>query len=211
MPHTTSNPVLVGRSSSHFTRVCRVFALELGVAHTFEVVRDLTSANAADYADNPALRLPILKCADSTWFGALNACRQLARLGAHEHRVVWPEDLVSPSCANAQELTLQGMASEVTLIMLRATSGDRAVPYADKLLVGIRQMLAWLDAHVDQALAELPGDRQLSFLEVSLYCWIAHLPFREVAPLDGYPALTAFQTRLERRPSIEATPYRFDS
>ena len=27
--------VLVGRSSSHFTRVARIFALELGVPHSF--------------------------------------------------------------------------------------------------------------------------------------------------------------------------------
>ncbi len=42
---------LVGRSSSHFSRTARMFALELGAPHTFRPVLDLTSLDRAAYAD----------------------------------------------------------------------------------------------------------------------------------------------------------------
>ena len=42
-----AEPVLHGRSSSHFTRVARMFALELGVAHSFRPVLEIMSQEAA--------------------------------------------------------------------------------------------------------------------------------------------------------------------
>lgn len=50
--------VLVGRSSSHYTRTVRLFAMEMGVAHVFRPVLDLTSLDVVDYAGNPALKIP---------------------------------------------------------------------------------------------------------------------------------------------------------
>jgi hypothetical protein len=114
---TAGKPRLVGRSSSLFTRVVRVFAVEAAVECTFEVVPDLMSSNSADYADNPALKLPTLVAADGTWFGSLNICRALVRASERKLRIVWPESLLLPLLANAQELTSQAMATEVTLIM----------------------------------------------------------------------------------------------
>src|SRR5690242_17668197 len=70
---------IVGRPSSHFTRVARLFAEELGLAYQFELVRDLLSRDSAHYGGNPALKLPALKTREATWFGALNICRELAR------------------------------------------------------------------------------------------------------------------------------------
>src|SRR5688572_707511 len=113
-----SLPTLFGRSSSHFTRVARIVAAELGVAYRFHVVPNLLSTDPSDYGGNPALRLPVLQTAEGEWFGALNICRALERqasaAGAEGRpRLVWPEDLDRPLTANAQELTLQAMASEV--------------------------------------------------------------------------------------------------
>ncbi|MGC4087143.1 MAG: hypothetical protein QM756_04410 [Polyangiaceae bacterium] len=59
MVDESSDLVLVGRSSSHFTRLTRVFAAEFGVRYRFQIVPDLLSTEPADYADNPALKLPI--------------------------------------------------------------------------------------------------------------------------------------------------------
>src|SRR4051794_16783286 len=42
-------PVLVGRSSSHFTRTARIFALELGVPHGFRPVLDMATLDLAAY------------------------------------------------------------------------------------------------------------------------------------------------------------------
>src|SRR6185312_16251469 len=84
---------IVGRSSSHFTRLARIFAAELGVAYRFEAVLDLTSLDAHDYAGNPALKLPVLKLAGATVYGAENICRTLAELAPQPKRVIWPADL----------------------------------------------------------------------------------------------------------------------
>lgn len=56
----TATPCLIGRSSSHFTRVPRMLALELGVDLAFQPVYDLGSRQTADYGGNPAMKLPVL-------------------------------------------------------------------------------------------------------------------------------------------------------
>lgn len=206
----TSTPVLVGRSSSHFTRLARLFAHELNVAYDFRVVRDLTSRSSADYADNPSLRIPIMLTESGSWFGALNICRELARRAEHPPRLVWPEDLTQPVAANAQELTFQAMSTEVVLIMAKATGVAHENPYIEKLRASLANSLAWLDAHVDTALNTLPGEPRLSTLEVSLFCLITHLDFREVLSTAPYPRLNAFQERFATRSSATRTRYHFD-
>src|SRR3954447_1075322 len=110
---------LVGRSSSHHTRIARIFAVELAVDCTLEVVRDLMSLDPADYAGNPALKLPNLRSDEGVWFGALPICRELARRSRGTVSVTWPEQLTGPLLANAQELTSQAMATEVGLILAK--------------------------------------------------------------------------------------------
>jgi glutathione S-transferase len=206
-----SSLVIVGRSSSHFTRLARLFAHELGVAYRFEPVLDLTSVNRAHYADNPTLRIPILRTESGTLFGAVNICRELSRRSERRLRIVWPEDLGSYVGANAQELTLQAMASEVFIIMAKAsgTSGDDR--YLAKLRVALEGTLEWLEAHVDEALSSLPPARDLSLLEVSLFCLLSHLEFREIAKLTPYTRLSTFRDRFGERVSARETEYRFDT
>jgi hypothetical protein len=202
---------IVGRSSSVFTRVARIFAAELAVEHTFEIVGDLMSADSADYAGNPALRLPSLRTPSGVWFGALSICRELRRRSTLEPRIVWPEDLERPLLANAQELVSQAMASEVTFIMSRLAGVDARSPYQAKTRRSLHDSLAWLDAQLPAALAALPAARDLSYLEVSLFCLITHLTFRDVLPTSGYAQLSQFCQGFGARPSASATPYRFDA
>jgi glutathione S-transferase len=213
-------PTLFGRSSSHFTRVTRVFAAELGVEYDFEIVRDLTSRDASAYGGHPALRVPLLKTADGVWFGALNICRELQRRSTNELRVIWPEQLVNPASANAQELTLQAMANEVTMIMsslgsaapsLSAASLADTSPFRAKVLDGLERSLTWLDDNLDAALAALPPGPRASYLEITLFCLITHLDFRGVASTAPYARLGAFAREYGARPSAEQTPYRFDT
>ena len=51
---------LYGRSSSHFTRIARIFAAELEVDVEFNPIRDLMSADPDDYGGHPALKMPTL-------------------------------------------------------------------------------------------------------------------------------------------------------
>jgi glutathione S-transferase len=82
-----ARPVLIGRSSSHFTRVTRIFAAEMRIDYSFQVVRDLMSSDPEDYGGNPALRIPVLRTSRGVWFGALNVCRELWRRSGPRPRV----------------------------------------------------------------------------------------------------------------------------
>jgi glutathione S-transferase len=231
---------IVGRSSSHFTRVTRIFAAELGVETAFRVVPDLSSIDARDYAGNPALSVPTLETPEGAWFGSLNVSRELARRSQLALEVVWPEALDRPLSANAQELTLHAMSAEVALIMgslgapaasgaassgaasstaasstaASSTAASSAVtPGAlqrEKLQNRLRACLAWLDENLGAVLELLPP-RDLSYLEVSLFCLVTHLDFRGVLATAPFANLLRFSERFAQRPSAQATPYRFDS
>jgi glutathione S-transferase len=207
----TAKPRIVGRSSSHFTRVTRIFASELGVEYQLSVVHDLSSLRPPDYAGNPALKVPILETADGAWFGALNICRELTRLSKRDLRVVWPEALLQPLLANAQELTVHAMATEVVLIM--SAADEAGVPSAGqvKARASLVNAMTWLDANIGKVLAGLPADRDLSYLEVALYCLVTHLEFRHVLPTAEYKELLAFCGRFSERESARETHFRFDA
>jgi glutathione S-transferase len=203
--------IILGRSSSTFTRVARIFAAELGVPYTLEVVRDLSSLDLESYGGNPALKVPSLRRASTTWFGALNICRELARVSQREMRILWPEALEQPLLANMQELVTHAMATEVGLIMSLAPEGSTDSVHRRKMTSSLSHTLSWLDAHAPEALAALPNDRQLSYLEVCLFCLVTHLDFRQVLPSAPYPALLSFADRFGTRPSCIETPFRFDA
>ncbi|WP_223637945.1 glutathione S-transferase N-terminal domain-containing protein [Corallococcus sp. EGB] len=204
-------PVIIGRSSSHFTRIARLFAAELRVHHSFQVVRDLLSTNPVDYGGNPALRIPVLKTPQGAWFGALNVSRELWRRSSPRPRVVWPEDLDVPLLANMQELTLQAMATEVTLVMEKMAGAGDDTRHARKLRESLLNMMAWLEEHANAALAALPPERALSYLEVTLFCLVTHLEFRDVLPTKPYAALNEFCQQFSKRPSASETSFRFDT
>jgi len=202
---------IIGRSSSTFTRVARIFAAELGVPYTLEVVRDLKSVEIQTYGGNPALKVPSMRTASSTWFGALNICRELARIAKRELCIVWPEALEHPLLANMQELVLHAMATEVGLIMSSLPEEAIETVHRSKMSNSLHNTLSWLDTHVAQALAALPEERHLSYLEACLFCLVTHLEFRKLVPTAPYPALAAFCQRFGERPSCEQTQFRFDA
>jgi glutathione S-transferase len=210
-PEETSRPVLTGRSSSHFTRITRIFAAELRIDYSFQVVRDLMSSEPADYGGNPALRIPVLRTSRGVWFGALNVCRELWRQSNPRPRVVWPEDLDTSVLANAQEFVLQAMATEVSLVMGKLGGGGEDGAHQAKMRKSLLNMMAWLEENVGAVLAALPPQRDLSFLEVSLYCLVKHLEFRSVLPMDPYAKLNDFCQRFATRASVSETPFRFDT
>lgn len=201
---------LVGRSSSHFTRVTRMFALELGVPHAFRPVLDLTSIEMANYAQNPALKVPILVDEQSPLFGAENICRELVRRsGIDRERVVLRGDLADRVVANAEELTLHVMSAEVSLLMGKAAGSGHAAP--PKVSPSLQNCLHYLERNLDALLAALPSARDLSFVEVALFCVVTHLIFREVMDVAPFARLNDFCTRFGQRDSARSTAYRFDA
>lgn len=202
---------IVGRSSSHFTRVARMFAEELGVAHAFSPVHDLASRDPADYAGNPALKLPVLVLDEGPVFGAENICRTLAGLSGRPLRVVWTEQLSRRQARNAQELVWHGMSAQVQLVFgLQVARLPAGSVYFAKAADGFDRALAWLDTHLEEVLRGMPP-RDLSLLEVSLFCLVEHLAFRQTLPLAPYRHLAAFAATWRERPSARRTAYAFDA
>jgi glutathione S-transferase len=202
---------LFGRSSSHFTRVARIFAAELGVAYDYAVVSDITSLDEQAYGQNPALKVPSLTGPNGPFFGSLNVCRELARASERRPALLWPEDCASSLLSNAHELVVHAMSVEVALIMSKIGAVPGSPPSApeSKLRASLSKTLAWLDSRWSQVLSQLPA-RDLSFLEVSAYCLITHLPFREIASVDQFTSLSSFAEEFGKRESARSTTYRFD-
>lgn len=70
--------------------------------------------------------------------------------------------------------------------------------------------LEWLDAHLPELLARLPPKRDLSVLEVALFCLVTHLEFRGVLSTAPYRRLNEFAVRFGERRSAKRTDYAFD-
>lgn len=202
---------IIGRHSSHFTRMPLLFAQELGVALQVVPVYDMTALAPAAYAGNPALKLPILRMGDTVLFGAQNICRAIAERSNRPARIVWPEELRDVVSRNAQELVWHAMAAQVQLVLGTAVCklpADNV--YFTKARAGFEGALGWLEAHLEQTLAALPVQRDLSLLEVSLFCLLDHLSFRPTVTLQACPALRRFTEEFAQRPSARRTAYRFD-
>lgn len=201
---------LQGRSSSHFTRIPRIFAAELEIDLELHVIADLLSTDPLDYGGHPALKMPTLHTDAGIWFGSLPICRELALCSDLSLDIVWPEDLQRPVAANAQELVLTAMSTEVGLIMGKASGVAADNAQQVKLRASLLGAMDWLEMNHLRAIDTLPPERDLSFLEVSVFCLIEHLEFREVLSLDAYPALRAFGQRFARKSSARATEFKFD-
>lgn len=208
---------LVGRSSSHYTRVAQVFAHELGVPYRLVPVFDLTQLEADCYGDNPALKIPMLRESPDSGalFGAQNVCRRLVevaatRPGSRPVNVIWPETLRSQRMRNANELLWHAMAAQVQLVFgLSIGQLDADNVYFAKARRGFIGALGWLEQNLSGVIEELP-ERDLSLFEVALFCLVDHLRTRESVPLSPYPGLVEFADRFSVRDSARRTPYRFD-
>lgn len=203
---------IIGRSSSHFTRMARIFAEELGVPYNLVPVLDMTVLSANAYGDNPAMKLPALRVDGSTLFGAQNICRALAQRSSRETTIIWPEDLRDPLSCNAQELVWHGMGAQVQIafgVSICKLPADNV--YFTKACRGFEGSLGWLDAHLAEVTDSLPSVRDLSLFEVSLFCLVDHLTFRPTVSIAPYQALVSFAEAFAQRPSARSTTYRFDS
>jgi glutathione S-transferase len=206
---TDPEVTLVGRSSSHFTRTARIFALELAVPHAFRPVLDMTTPDPAAYADNPALKVPILLDGQGPLYGTDNICRELTRRSGQRDRVVLRGDVADRVVANAEEMILHAMSAGVGIITASLAGQSQTAP--PKVRRSLDNAVAFLETHVDGVLAALPPERALSFCETSLFCLVTHLPFRKLMDVSGHQRLQAFCQVFGRRPGAQATEYRFDA
>jgi hypothetical protein len=207
MPHDLE---LLGRQSSHYTRVARMFAIELGLAPRFTPIFDLMSTDAAVFAGNPTLKLPILRIDSESVFGTLNICRTLARLADREGDVFWPEEADTPLLLNAHEILASAMAAQVEVVMHERVAKRPPDAVSTKRRQGLIASMLWLDAQLDAVLATLP-DRPIRNFEIGLFCLFTHFPFRNPVDLSAAKRLAGHAETFGQRASAQATPYRFDS
>ena len=202
---------IVGRTSSHFTRVVIMLAYELNVPVQLVPVYDLASLDAADYAGNPALKIPTLRRGEALLFGTENICRALVAHAPSPLRIIWPEALTAPHAKNAQEMIWHAMSAQVQLIL--ATYVGKIPPengYIIKVRDSFEGALRWVDEHLAEVLATLPSDRDVSLLELTLFCLLEHIVFRPMVSLEPFAALRAFSAEFAKRPSAGCTTYRMD-
>lgn len=201
---------IIGCQSSHYTRVVRMLAHELGVDYELQPIHDLLSEDPAVFAGNPALKLPAVRLGGTTVWGSQNACRAIARsVPGGESRVFWAEDARSALLMNAHEIVGHGMAAQVEVVFHEIVSKRPPDAASRKRRASLLNCLAWLDANLDAIRAELPAGR-IAVFELMLFALLEHLPFRNPIDLSATPRLTGFVAAFGARPSALATPYRFD-
>ncbi len=210
---TSTSLRLTGRSSSHFTRVAAIFAHELHLPFTLEVVPDLASLDAATYGGHPMLKIPTLHVGATRVFGTENICRTLVEQAgrAGDPRLVLAEHASDAVVRSAQELVWSGMSAQVQLrVGLAVAQLPADNVFFVKAAAGLTGAFTWLEGQLDDLRARLPAERELSLFEVTLFCLIEHVAFRPTVPLDPFPHLRAFAARFGVRASAQRTPFRFD-
>lgn len=203
---------IVGRRGSHFTRTVRIVAHELGVPYELVPIYDMKQLEADAYADNPALKLPILRRGESSLFGALNICRAVAESVGATAQIEWPEDRSDDLARNAQELVWHAMAAQVQLvvgILIGKLPADNI--FFVKARTGLEGSLQWLDAHFQEVLEGRRPTAHFGIFEVSMFCLIEHVRWRGTATVDGCPRLIAWAADYATRPSACATAYEIDT
>ena len=139
---------LYGRTSSHFTRIARIFAAEAKVAIEFVTIRDLMSANPDNYGGHPALKMPTMQTETGIWFGSLPICRELVACSDLSLDIVWPEDLARPVAAHCDDGRVVFDQPEYGV-----APGQSAVFYDGERLLGGGTVAATLTAAMNEAAA----------------------------------------------------------
>ena len=202
---------IIGRQGSHYTRMARMLAHELGVDYTLRPVYDLLSEDPGVFGGNPALKLPALRQGDAVVWGSQNVCRALARsVPGGEARVFWAEDARTPRLMNAHEIVAHTMAVQVEVVFHEIVSKRPADAASRKRRASLVNCLAWLDTNLPAIQAELPADR-IRMFELGLFAVLEHLGFRNPMDLSAMPRLTRFMADFGQRASAQATPYRVDT
>ena len=202
---------IVGRSSSHYTRVVLLHAELLGLQWSLQPVDDLQGQDPEKYAGNPAMKIPVLVDGSTTLFGTQNICRALCHRAPAQARARLRDESGSPMLQNAQELVWHCMAAQVQLVMGTVLSALPAEsPYFTKIRAGLEGSLAWLDDRADALLPDRLGPAVISPLEITLFCLMEHLTFRPTVDAGKYERLAELTQRFGQLEVARRTAYRFD-
>ena len=198
---TNPEVTLVGRSSSHFTRTARVFALELGVPHAFRAVLDMMTLEPGAYARTRPSRCRCWWTRRGRSSGPRTSPRARAAPSGHGDRVVLRGDVAARLVANAEELILHAMGAEVTLITLGLAAGpagkDQAPPPGGVAQPRERPRLP-RDEPRRISRGPAPGAPPQLLRDLPLLPDHPDLPFRKVMDVERLPAAPGLRSGLRR-------------
>ncbi len=203
--------VLVGRSSSHFTRFARIFAIEAECDFEFELLENLASSDIDYYSGNPSLTIPVLLVDGKPLLGSVNICRKFAELSGNRNHYSLPEDFIGRRLLqNSHELVMTGMSTQVTIVFSTLFAGiSKDNDLVKKSHARLNGLLAWMNLNLGEVLAQLPADG-LSTIEAALFCLLEHIEFRSTEGIVIGEDLQKFVTEFGERKSAKSTKYKMD-
>jgi len=202
---------IIGREGSHYTRMARLLAHELGLQYTLRPIYDLLSEDPAVFGGNPALKLPALRRDGVVVWGSQNVCRALARSApGGEARVFWAEEAHTPLLMNAHEIMAHTMAVQVEVVFHEVVSRRPPDTASRKRRASLVNSLVWLDANLEDIQSGLPAER-IRMFDLGLFAVLEHFAFRHPVDLTAMPRLTGFMAAFGQRASAQAKPYRMDA
>ena len=176
---------------SHFSRKIRLLFDFYGVAYESIDVGNVAQADAAKFAGNPVMRVPVL-VDGATWMLESDhiAGYLVGKVDPQDRFHVLTRD--APTL-NARAMLNAVMSEEVKVIIARRTEvPTEKYVFFDKALKMIEGGLAWLEANASVFNTDHPR-----YLEFHLVCAWDHLEYYELVPLE-YPRLRALCETISR-------------
>lgn len=191
---------LIGTPRSHFTRKVRLLLDHWDAPYDFLDVGDVSQADPARFAGNPALSIPVLEDGEVWLIESDHIARYLSeRFDPDDRMQVRRSD---PDTLNRRAVLNAIMSQEVKLVLGKRTGLEiEGAAYFDKARAAILQGLDWLEARAETFDAEAPGYAEFHFIAA----W-EHLALYDTAPLTQ-PRLKTLADRLAARPLIAKSAY----
>lgn len=199
--------ILYGSPTSPFVRRVRVTCLELDLP--FQAVDVFQPEGQTQLrAIAPLWKVPVVQYPDGQvqWDSEAILASILAHAGPGPFRAV--QDPVRES--NIHHAIVGALESAINVFYLHRDGVDTAaIPYMKKQDERVDSALAWVasqlhgDSFLDQTTAVTAGG--FGPLELTLFCTLDWMRFREVRPVDQVPAFAEFLAAHQERPSLVAT------
>lgn len=188
-----ARPILHGTPRSHFTRVVRITAHELGLELEWVDVGNVATAEA--FADNPLMQVPVLVDGDRTVWDSHDICRYLVE---REDADPLGMESLDWSRRNLVSVIRGVMSAEVRLILAERSGMSTTGPMFDKARETIRRGLRWIDARIE-------GEVGLSYPAVCAVAMWDHLLLYDNAERGEAPRIDAVAMRLGAHDSVART------
>lgn len=182
---------------SHFSRKVRILMAGLQMPHTLVDVGNVADSDAAQFGDNPLMKIPALKYEARTIFDSDHIARYLVnQVAGRDPFGVLTDDV---ALLNLRAVMNGIMAAEVSYLLAQRTGIQVAgLPRFEKLKASMRQGLVWLESHVDHF------PKTLDYANFHLVSMWDHLELYQILALP-YPRLKALADDISNHEVVAAS------